>query len=629
MEGTEQTLADRLGSGLGDDYTLEGEIGRGGMGVVFLARDEKLKRRVAIKALPPDLAFREDIRTRFLREAETAARLSHPHIVPIFNVGETNGIVYFVMAFVDGEPLGGKLRRRRKLPAEEVRRVMIQTADALSGAHAVGIIHRDVKPDNILLEGTRGRVMVTDFGIAKALTDAGGSATLTGTGVALGTPAYMSPEQAAGERDIDHRSDLYSLGVVAYQALTGELPFRAPTVPKLLLKQITEPAPSVQLKCPDCPDDLAASIERCLEKDPEDRWATADALRRALEHRTAVPAKPRRSSARRPLPAARPRRSLDEALDRAGNRLENAWSDLDSQLAARRRARARGSRYAPQRRGDARPGKSVEKAGEPEAVARFRNNFASWASVSGGLMLLNVATGLGEPWFLWVALPWAGIGLFPRYLRLWQKGYSWRDVVSRPPAPDAIEALASGKKAALPAEDGDLSTGEFGTFAGQIRQAHSDREGILRMLGKLSTSERDMLPEIEPTVDSLYKRAEELARTLAQMGNVEQEQLETIKQKISDLSASDSADERRLSLLERQQASVMELLDRREKVEAQFESCLLAIQNVRLDLLRLRSAGVSAVVDDLTMATQQARVLAEDIDVAISAAHELRRALRR
>src|SRR6266576_3233669 len=274
-------LAQRLSQALGSSFTLEGEIGRGGMGVVYHARDERLKRKVAVKVLPPELAFREEIRIRFLREAETAARLSHPHIVPIHS---------------DGEALAARLKRRERLPPEESRRIMMETADALGAGHALGIIHRDVKPDNILLEGSRGRTVLTDFGIAKALTSTTGPGTLTATGVAIGTPHYMSPEQAAGDREIDGRSDIYSLGVVGFQMLAGELPFSAPTVPGILLKQITEQAPSLKEKSPTCPEDLAACVMRSLEKDPEARWPTADALRRALEARSATMHKPRRSS---------------------------------------------------------------------------------------------------------------------------------------------------------------------------------------------------------------------------------------------------------------------------------------------------------------------------------------------
>ena len=174
-EPYDKPLAARLADALGDAYTIEGEVGRGGMGVVYRASDNRLQRRVAIKVLPPELAFQQEIRERFTREAQTAARLSHPHIVPIHTVGEGQGLVYFVMGYVDGESVGGRLKRRGRLPVEEARRIMRETADALSAAHAVSIIHRDIKPDNILLEGTRGRVMVTDFGIAKALSSASGA----------------------------------------------------------------------------------------------------------------------------------------------------------------------------------------------------------------------------------------------------------------------------------------------------------------------------------------------------------------------------------------------------------------------------------------------------------------------
>src|SRR5512135_3024188 len=294
----DRALEARLASAFAGAYTIEAEIGRGGMGVVYRARDEKLKRVVAVKVLPPELAYRRDIRARFVREAETAARLSHPNIVPIHSVGEADDLVYFVMGYVDGESLALRLKRRGRLSLEEARRICRETADALSAAHQQGVIHRDVKPDNILLEGTRGRVMVTDFGIAKALSAEGG--TLTDTGIAIGTPAFMSPEQAAGERVIDGRSDLYSLGVVGYQMLTGQLPFQSPTVPGLLMKQISTPATPVDRLRPETPRDFALTVMRCLEKDPGDRWPSADALRRALETGTYSPPPPRLSTRARP-----------------------------------------------------------------------------------------------------------------------------------------------------------------------------------------------------------------------------------------------------------------------------------------------------------------------------------------
>ena len=598
MNEADKALADRVSEALGNSYTIEGEIGRGGMGVVYNARDERLKRQVAIKVLPPELAFREEIRLRFLREAETAARLSHPHIVPIHAVGEgPNGLVYFVMAYVDGEPLGTKLKRRGRLPPEEARRIMSETSDALAAAHALGIIHRDVKPDNILLEGSRGRVMVTDFGIAKALSSTTGGATLTATGVAIGTPHYMSPEQAAGDREIDGRSDLYSLGVVTYQMLVGELPFQAPTVPGILMKQITERAPLVTDKRPDCPEDLAAAVMRCLEKDPDDRWPTADALRRALESRTATLPQPRSR------PAAPGRGAVVPA----------------------RRAAAPVARKSPADVRHARPAAPEPVSGEPAIVRETRATFVRWASVSGSLLVLDVATGNHIPsWSLFVAGIMAATSLIPKYVKLWQAGYSWRDVLARPVAPDAI--VAGDRKAELP----PATTDEFGAQSAVVQQARTDRKAILKVVDKLPPSERKLLPDVVETVDGLLKRAEELARMLHSMtGGVDDGAVGRIDAKIAATQGNPEGPERdrQLSLLQRQRQSLVQLLARRRQVEEQLESCGLAMQNLRYDLLRLRSAGVDAALGDLTDATQQARALSRDVDVAIAAAGEIREAL--
>ena len=598
----DNSLAERLAHALEGAYTLEGEIGRGGMGVVFLARDLALKRRVAIKVLPPELAFRQEIRQRFMREAQTAARLSHPHIVPIHAVGDEGGLVYFVMGYVDGESLAARLRRRHALPAEEVRRIMKEAADALGMAHAMGVIHRDVKPDNILLEGTRRRVMVTDFGIAKALSHAG-TGTLTGTGIAIGTPHYMSPEQAAGERDIDARSDLYALGVVAYEMATGELPFQAPTVPGILMKHISEVAPDIKRSRPDLPDDLAVCIMRCLAKDPESRWPTAESLVRALESRSAGPYRP-------PAPTA-PRRPAAVA--------RRAAEGLDNGRAARRPS-------VPSRRG--REPAPETRPREPEIVRRFRDEFAKWAVVSGSLMLVNVATGITEPWFLLVAGFWA-IPLGGRYSKLWQAGYSWRDVLNRPPAPDAVEArmspIEAPKALRRPTDVG--ADEDFGPLAGQITQLRRDGAAIRQIVERLAPSERALLPDVVQTVDGLSGRAFELARTLSQMeGEVDPDALARLEARIQDLKT-DGEDDRRVDLLRRQHATLKELLERRGTLQSQFESCALAVQNMRFDLLRLRSAGVSSVLDDLTSATQAARALSFDVEAAIEAAGEIRKEL--
>ncbi len=587
------------------------------MGVVYSARDLKLKRRVAIKVLPPELAFREEVRKRFTREAQTAARLSHPHIVPIHSVGEEGGLVYFVMGYVDGESVAARLRRKERLPAEEVRRIMKETADALGLAHAMSIIHRDIKPDNILLEGTRRRVMVTDFGIAKALSDTDGG-TLTGTGVAIGTPAYMSPEQAAGESDIDARSDIYSLGVVAYEMLTGELPFKAATVAGILMKQITQPVPDLLERRSDCPEDLATTVMRCLDKEPEERWSTADALRRALEKRTSAPYRPRSSLSRRRTPTPSRRRDKDRE-----------WWDWFEERSKRPSSRRPSQARALARKQEEE--KPVRAPREPEIVRKFRANFASYVSVNGGLMLLNVVTGLDSPWFLFVAFAW-GIGLASQYGKLWSSGYSIRDVLNRPLAPDAVPPPSRSAAVKLPAGVPEPTTGEFGKFTSQMRQMRNDRASIMKAVERLSKADRAMLPDVVPTVDALMGRSVELARTLQQMElGVNDETLAQLDQRIQALEerGADPETDRRLDLLRRQRTTLAELTGRREQLEAQFESCVLAVQNVRFDLLRLRSAGLSAVLGDITSATQQARALKIDVEAAIEAAGEIKQALGR
>jgi serine/threonine protein kinase len=257
-------------------YFLERELGRGGMGVVYLARDVSLDRMVAIKLLPPDLAASGELRTRFLREARTAAQLSHPHIVPVHSVEEHAALVFFVMGYVDGETLGERVRRAGPLPSREAMRVMQEVAWALGHAHGRGVVHRDVKPDNILLDRESGRAMVTDFGIARAAE----SRTPTG-GVVTGTPQYMSPEQARGE-PADARSDLYSLGATFFFALTGQLPIEAPTAHALIVRLTTASAPSVTSARSTVPATLARAVDRCLAPTPDHRFSTAGELAETL-----------------------------------------------------------------------------------------------------------------------------------------------------------------------------------------------------------------------------------------------------------------------------------------------------------------------------------------------------------
>src|SRR5437588_2175322 len=255
-------------------YSIERELGRGGMGIVLLARDVALDRPVAIKLLPPYLASRPDERERFLQEARTAAGLSHPNIVPIHLVEAHGDLVFFVMGFVDGETLRERVERGGPLPPRLAMKLLQEVAWALGAAHQRGVIHRDVKPDNIMIERATERAVVTDFGIAL-----GTRAAESAGGPVVGTARFMSPEQACGE-PVDARSDLYSLGATFFYALTGRAPFEGTNLPAILTKHVYETAPLVQTLRPELPAKLAAVVDRLLRKAPAERFQTAADLAR-------------------------------------------------------------------------------------------------------------------------------------------------------------------------------------------------------------------------------------------------------------------------------------------------------------------------------------------------------------
>jgi serine/threonine-protein kinase len=258
-------------------YAVEREIGRGGMGIVYLARDTRLDRYVAIKTLPPHLADDPVVRERFLREARTAGSLSHQNIVPIHRADDINGNVFFVMGYVDGESLAQRVRRIGRIEPRELVGILIDVANALGYAHSRGVIHRDVKAENILIEASTGRALVTDFGIAR-LAEAG---PLTATGQVLGTVYYLSPEQVSGEK-VDGRSDIYSLGVVAYLSLAGIFPFDAELASAVLIAHVTKPPPPLLTRAPDVPRELAEIVDRCLAKSPDARFPDCASLAAAL-----------------------------------------------------------------------------------------------------------------------------------------------------------------------------------------------------------------------------------------------------------------------------------------------------------------------------------------------------------
>ena len=296
-------------------YVIERELGGGGMARVFLAEERRPRRKVVVKVLPPDLAAEINI-TRFEREIEFAAQLQHPQIVPVFAAGEVNGAPFYTMPFIDGESLGARLARG-PLSCLEAIDVLRDVAKALAFAHGRGVVHRDIKPNNILL--TSGSAVVTDFGIAKALAksqrgdhaavtnELSARATITQLGMTIGTPAYMAPEQVAGDESIDHRADLYAFGCVAFEMLAGSPPFTAKSLPALLAAHLTQKPVAVRERRPDVPPGLAGLIARCLEKDPEARPPNATALLASLERASMELSGPR-AAAPAAAPGATPRR---------------------------------------------------------------------------------------------------------------------------------------------------------------------------------------------------------------------------------------------------------------------------------------------------------------------------------
>lgn len=439
-------LRDRVTAAVGDLYLIAQEVGRGGMAVVYAAEDVRLQRPVALKVLPPELAFRGDVRERFVREAQTAARLNHPHIVPIYAVHEEGGLVCFAMALVKGESLAARIVREPRPTFEDIAHLLEQVADALAYAHACGVVHRDVKPDNVLIDTESGRSMVTDFGIARA---AESGSRLTQTGIAVGTPAFMSPEQATGEREIDGRSDIYSLGVVGYLMLTGRLPFEATSTPAMLMKHVSETPMPIRAVRPDAPHTLVEILERCLAKQPQDRWDNALQLRDVLRsvqrdgslltgaHRPPAPAQhettryghrsedwaPRNVVAAAPAPA--PREQVREWYG-ASQEAKEDW-----RVAVRQRRRDVPTPFNDQY-GDA---TSAWRSDE-DVIERFRGQLLWTAGMIVFLGVINATTSPGFPWAIFPAMG-MGMGSLGRYIRLRQRGITLGRIFGGELAPKA------------------------------------------------------------------------------------------------------------------------------------------------------------------------------------------------
>ena len=636
----DDALGAHVASVLAPHYEVDSEIGRGGMGIVYRAKDNRLKRNVAIKLLPPELAFRSDIRSRFLREAETAAQLSHPNIVPIYNVEERDNLVFFIMAYIAGDNLATKLLKEGVMEPGEVRQVLREVADALAYAHTRNVVHRDIKPDNILIDSDTGRAMVTDFGIARALTDQGESK-LTATGMAIGTPAYMSPEQSAGETHIDGRSDLYSLGVVGYQIACGELPFNAPNTPSMLVKHLSEIPTPVEHKKPDLPPDLARCIMMMLEKDPANRFPDAQSVVVALSSgimptlRTAQTAGVPMGLAGFPSAPAAPRDAV--ATRSGGMRAANVPSPEEID------------------RWNAGP------------VKKFRKKLAPYLAVNAILVPLSI---FGDGGFLVVTAFWS-IGMAVNYSKLWQEGYNWRDVFRQPRdrlffdvAAETIDdaralfdeskreqvrararARANAGLFSEPASAAQSSRqlkpgsrkmprsplpgesvvapllADNSPYGSAINSVRQDRDEIHRQLQAMSKSEREQIPDVAQSADAIYRKAMQVGNTLAELDLRDKDTPESIEKEISkleseanplDFNASEDR-VRRLAHLKRQRRVVLDLAKKRTEAETKLEHCRQLLRSMRLELLRYRSAGMAGASNGLTMVTQQAQVVVREM----------------
>jgi len=616
-------LRERISSAIGAQYQIGDEIGRGGMSVVYRAQDLRLNRSVAVKVLPPDLALDPAVRSRFRREAQTSAQLSHPHIVPIYDVGENEGVAYFVMSLVTGGNLATFLDQRPLRAIEEVRRVLAEVADALAYAHLRGVIHRDIKADNILLESEGGRCMVTDFGIARAME---GGARLTQTGIAVGTPTYMSPEQAVGDRQVDGRSDVYSLGVVGYQMLTGRVPFTAGNAMALLLKHVSErPQPILELR-PETPRALAEAVERALAKSPEARWATAAQFRDALFANDSGSAW--RADGREPVRYASP-------IPRGARR------EAQSVVRAPGAADSAGTFQVTTKPIEMEPPHLASLTSEQRADLRLWN---------GRVNLLDRVKFARRYGLLTVAMTIAGLTalagvedipplvlspLVPLYMsfKLWRRGQSLRQsglrlrrvflrmrTRSALPLPATPPSERELQKLATP----EVLAGEFGPT---IRRAAADRAAIGDIVGNMSKADRELVPDIKPTVDALFTRVVRLARAVHNMEHDGDRLLLTsVNAQITALRDEDDTpdEQRRVALLHHQRDTLNELAKRRGTISRQIESAALALANLRLDLIKLKSSGLGSALPDMSSATQQARALSNEIGAVLAAVEELR-----
>jgi serine/threonine-protein kinase len=548
------------------------------------------------------------------------------------------------MAYISGDNLAKRLHENGVLGVDETRRILREVADALAYAHERGVVHRDIKPDNIILDAESGRSMVTDFGIARAVTE-GGDSRLTATGMAIGTPAYMSPEQAAGERQIDGRSDLYSLGVVAYQMLCGEPPFTATSTPAMLVKHISERPTPIEQRRGEVPQDLARAVMMLLEKDPAHRFPSASALVAALD------------TGYVPTIAGRGSRGAGLADERTDERPATA-----SRLAPRDARTDAGDLYAPPTGDDIR-------RWEAPLVQQFRRKLAPYLFVNAVIVIASI---FGDSDFFGITVLWS-IYIAYKYAKLWTEGYDWRDVFRQARDKELIDVadevvehsralfdrnkrqelreqrrsrqLARRSLVGTGARSGATlspTSGAEGTSARrrgvsnhydeQIREANGDRDAIIQLVRALPRSERDRIPNVERSAMALADRVQSLAVSLADIerdaaaGSPEavETEIERLESEANPLDHVRSEERvRRLATLKRQRRAIVDVANRRKSVVEKLDTCMEALQTMKLEMTRLRAG--SQTHQNITALAMEAVHLADSVDGAVYVAEELGR----
>ncbi len=610
-------------------YSLEREIGRGGMGIVYLAHDVALHRQVAIKLLPPMFVADTTARERFLREARTAAGLAHPHVVPIHLVEQRDEWVYFVMGFVEGESLGQRIRRAGPLPVNEAVRIVREVAWALAYAHGRGVVHRDIKPDNVMLQHGTGRAVVTDFGIAR---DAH-LETVSKEGEIIGSLHYLAPEQADPAATVDGRADQYALGVTAFQALTGRLPFDGVTAAALVAQHLSEPAPPVASMRPGLPAGVAAAVDRCLAKSPPARFPTTEALAEALND--ALPAS-------RPIPrsALEVRDAIGTTYNAGALSLLALWfiasvspevlpgvlgvlaAVVAIQVLALLRAVSGATRAGLSSRDIAESIQALE-SGEDENTRMTKNEMRELRAFFGGGAGRALLGAVGAVFTAFGI--WAGRGSIP----------SWQNI----PVSDLLFSVIGAlliTGVGIAGLAGAMGRGPI-RWLDPASWESSRRRSIrwfadnpfIRLLFRLARRSNHpaapVAPAAQPTEVFLGRAAQELLDGLATPAR---KQLTGAADAIRKLEAAATAQRTRRDSLDRALAEIgnggdpakresvsRELSAARTQAVDQLQSAMAALENLRLDLLRARS-GVGKP-GDLTGAIDAARRIGEQVSATL------------